>query len=167
MHRARADARFDATGDLVLLAEQDRTSWDRAAITDANRLLANAARRGRPGPYQLQAAIVACHTDATCWEDTDWEQIVLLFDMLLHLAPSPTTRLRRAIAVRYTAGAQAALDEVEALGDSLANYHLFHASRAELLRALGHADAARHADTAALKLTANPAERRLLQQRID
>lgn len=167
LHRARTGARFDTAGDLVPLPDQDRSHWDRDAIADAERLLAAAARRGRPGPYQLQAAIVACHADAACWDDTDWEQIVLLYDMLLHLAPSPTTRLQRAIALRYTAGPQAALDEVDALAEPLADYHLLHATRAELLRALGRLDAAREADATALRLTDNPAARRLLRQRID
>jgi RNA polymerase sigma-70 factor (ECF subfamily) len=91
---------------------------------------------------------------------------VLLYDMLLHVAPSPVTRLHRAIALRYTAGPQAALDELDSLGDALAGYHLLHAARAELLRALGHPHQARRADERALELTANPAEQTLLQQRI-
>jgi predicted RNA polymerase sigma factor len=104
LHRARAAARFDPDGGLVLPQHQQRSRWDREAITEASRLLARAARQRRPGPYQLQAAIVACHAEAERFEDTDWEQIVLLYDMLLALAPSPVTRLHRAIALRYTAG---------------------------------------------------------------
>jgi RNA polymerase sigma factor (sigma-70 family) len=167
LHRARADARVDSHGELVLLQNQDRSRWDRPAIADATDLLSRAARQHRPGPYQLQAAIVACHAEATEWADTDWEQIVLLYDMLLHLAPSPVTRLHRAIALRYTAGAQAALDDLDALAEALDRYHLYHATRAELLRALGHPYQARTADQRALELTANPAEQALLQQRID
>jgi RNA polymerase sigma factor (sigma-70 family) len=106
LHRARAAARFDRDGGLVLLQHQERSRWDREAITEATRLLARAAKQQQPGPYQLQAAIVACHAEAECWEDTDWEQIVLLYDMLLHLAPSPVTRLHRAIALRYASGAR-------------------------------------------------------------
>jgi RNA polymerase sigma factor (sigma-70 family) len=167
LHQARADARFDQDGDLVLLQYQDRSRWDRDAITEATQLVAQAARQRRPGPYQLQAAIVACHAEAQTWADTDWEQIVVLYDMLLHLAPSPITRLHRAIALRYTAGPGAALDELDTLTAPLDGYHLYHATRAELLRALGHPDQARTADQRALELTTNPAEQALLRQRID
>ena len=166
LHRARSDARFDHHGELVLLQHQDRSRWDHDVIVEATQLVTQAARQRRPGPYQLQAAIVACHAEAKDWADTDWEQIVVLYDMLLHLAPSPITRLHRAIALRYTAGPQAALDELDTLGDALDGYHLFHAARAELLRALGQPDQARSADERALELTANPAEQALLQQRI-
>ena len=166
LHRARAAARFGTDGALVLLQDQDRSLWDRRAIAEAIRLLTRAARRHRPGPYQLQAAIVACHAEAERWEDTDWEQIVLLYDMLLHLAPSPVTRLHRAIAVRYVTGARAAMAELDGLADLLGEYHLYHASRAELLRELGQPDQARAADQRALELTANPAQRALLHQRL-
>jgi RNA polymerase sigma-70 factor (ECF subfamily) len=166
LHRARAGARFGTDGALVLLQDQDRSLWDRRAIAEAIRLLTRAARRHRPGPYQLQAAIVACHAEAERWEDTDWEQIVLLYDMLLHLAPSPVTRLHRAIAVRYVTGARAAMAELDGLADLLGEYHLYHASRAELLRELGQPDQARAADQRALELTANPAQRALLHQRL-
>jgi RNA polymerase sigma factor (sigma-70 family) len=167
LHRARAQARFDDAGRLVLLEDQDRSLWDHDAIAEATRLLATAAQRGRHGPYQLQAAIVACHAEARRWADTDWEQIVLLYDMLLHVAPSPVTRLHRAIALRYTSGPQAALSALDTLAEPLGHYHLFHATRAELLRALGHPSQARPADQRALELTSNPAEQTLLRQRID
>ena len=166
LHRARVAARFDGEDGLVLLAEQDRSLWDRAVIADATGLLTRAARQHRPGPYQLQAAIVACHAEAERWEDTDWEQIVLLYDMLLHLAPSPVTRLHRAIALRYTDGPRVAMAELDELAGPLDGHHLFHATRAELLRALGQHDRARDADRRALELTANPAERALLRRRI-
>jgi RNA polymerase sigma factor (sigma-70 family) len=166
LHRARARGRFDAGGGIVLLAEQDRSRWDRAAIDDAVGLLTRAARQHRPGPYQLQAAIVACHAEAASWADTDWEQILLLYDMLLHLAPSPVTRLHRAVAVRYTAGPAAALAELDALAGPLDRHHLLHATRAEFLRALGRPEAARAADRRALELTANPAEQAVLRGRI-
>jgi RNA polymerase sigma-70 factor (ECF subfamily) len=128
--------------------------------------VAQAARQHKPGPYQLQAAIVACHAEAEDWAATDWEQILLLYDMLLHLAPSPVTRLHRAVALRYIAGAEAALDELDSLADTLDHYHLYHATRAELLRALGRPYQARTADERALELTANPGEQALLRQRI-
>jgi RNA polymerase sigma factor (sigma-70 family) len=166
LHRARAAARFDPGGGLVLLQHQDRSLWDREAIADATRLLARAAKQQRPGPYQLQAAIVACHAEAERFQDTDWEQIVLLYDMLLALAPSPVTRLHRAIALRYTAGPDAAMRELDALAGALDRYHLYHATRAELLREFGDPDQARAADRLALELTANPAEQAVLQQRI-
>jgi RNA polymerase sigma factor (sigma-70 family) len=166
LHRARAAARFDTDGGLVLLQHQDRSLWNQEAIAGATRLLARAARQRRPGPYQLQAAIVACHAEAERWEDTDWEQIVLLYDMLLHLNPSPVTRLHRAIALRYTAGPRAAMTELEVLTGALNGYHLYHATRAHLLRELGRPDQARAADRRALKMTVNPAEQALLQQRI-
>jgi RNA polymerase sigma-70 factor (ECF subfamily) len=166
LHSARAAARFDRDSCIVLIRDQDRSLWDRQAIADAIRLLTHAARRQRPGPYQLQAAIVACHAEASRWEDTDWEQIVLLYDMLLHLAPSPVARLHRAVAVRYASGVSAAMAELDDLADMLDEYHLYHASRAELLRELGQSDLARDADRRALELTANPAEQAVLQQRI-
>ncbi len=166
LHRARAASRFDPDGGLVLLQQQDRSLWDRDAIAEAGRLLARAAKQQRPGPYQLQAAIVACHAEAERWQDTDWEQIVLLYDMLLHLAPSPVTRMHRAIAVRHLSGPQAAMTELDTLAGALDGYHLYHATRAELLRELGDPEQARAADRIALELTANPAEQAILQQRI-
>jgi RNA polymerase sigma factor (sigma-70 family) len=166
LHRARVDARFDSAGAIVLLEDQDRSRWDRDAIADANRLLERAASQHRPGPYQLQAAIVACHAEAERWADTDWEQILLLYDMLQHLAPSPITRLHRAIALRHTAGPRAALAEVDTLADELAAHHLYHAIRSEFLRAVGRPREARAADRRALDLTSNPAEQSLLRQRI-
>jgi RNA polymerase sigma-70 factor (ECF subfamily) len=171
LHRARGDARFGPDGGLVLLADQDRSRWDQGAIGAASQLLARAITQGRPGPYQLQAAIVACHAEAKDWASTDWEQIVVLYDMLHHLAPSPVVRLHRAIALRYVAGPQAALDELNGLAqtdaDTLDRYHLYHATQAELLRALGRPYQARQADERALALTSNPAEQALLQQRLD
>jgi RNA polymerase sigma factor (sigma-70 family) len=166
LHRARAAARFDVRGDLVRLQDQDRTLWDREAIDQASRLLARAARQRRPGPYQLQAAIVACHAEARRWEDTDWEQIVLLYDMLLHLAPSPVTRLHRAIALGYTAGPAVALRELDDLAEPLDRYYLYHATRAELLGRLGHREHADSANRRALELTTNPAEQAVLERRL-
>jgi RNA polymerase sigma-70 factor (ECF subfamily) len=166
LHRARAEARFDVEGRLVLLREQDRSRWDRAGIARAADLVEAASHLRRPGPYQLQAAIVACHAEAPSWEETDWLQILLLYDALLRYTASPVARLNRAIALRYVRGPEAALAEVEGLGDTLGRYHLYHATRAELLRELGRGNEARHADEAALQLTANPAERALLEQRL-
>jgi RNA polymerase sigma factor (sigma-70 family) len=167
LHRARAETRFDREGRLVLLRDQDRFRWDRKAITAAADLVVRASRMRRPGPYQIQAAIVACHAEAPSWEATDWLQILLLYDTLEQYSPSPVTSLNRAIALSHARGPQAALDEVDLLQDALGKYHLFHATRAELLRELGRAKEARRADEAALGLTANPAERALLEQRLN
>ncbi len=166
LHRARADARFDARGRLVLLRDQDRSRWDGAAIAAASAVLVGAARLGRPGPYQLQAAIVACHAEAAGWEGTDWPQILALYEALLALAPSPVARLNRAIAVRYVHGPATALADVDRLAPALRHYRLFHATRAELLRDLGRLAEARLADEQALSLTSNRAERALLEQRL-
>jgi len=166
LHLARAGSRFDDSGRLVLLRDQDRSGWNRAAIARAGRLIEQAAAMARPGPYQVQAAIAALHSEAASWEETDWEEIVALYSLLLAFQPSPVVRLNRAIALRHLAGPAPALAEVEALALELDSYHLLHATRAELLRDLGRAEEARAEDEAALKLTQNPAERELLRQRL-
>jgi RNA polymerase sigma-70 factor (ECF subfamily) len=164
LHLARAGARFDAAGNLILLQDQDRGRWEQERITSAIVLLQRAATLQRTGPYQLQAAIAACHAEAGSWEQTDWPQIVALYDALL--MPSPVIELNRAIARRYRDGAEAALDDVERLAEALDTYYLFHATRAELLRDLDRQPEARAALVRALELTANPAERALLQKRL-
>ena len=166
LHLARAEARFDAGGEIVLLKDQDRRRWDGERIASALVLLEKAAALRNPGPYQLQAAIAACHAEALSWEETDWQQIVALYDTLLGLTPSPVVQLNRAIALRYLKGAEMALHEVDALGGSLHDYYLFHATRGELLRDLGREQEANHAVLRALQLTTNPAERALLQKRL-
>jgi len=166
LHLARADSRFDDEGNLVLLQDQDRTRWDQERIASALVVLRSAAALRRSGPYQVQAAIAACHAEARAWEETDWRQIVALYDALLELMPSPVVQLNRAIARRYLDGAAAALPEVDALGEALEDYYLFHATRAELLRDLGRDAEGRAALARALELTANPAERALLQRRL-
>lgn len=166
LHLARAAARFTREGDMVLLQDQDRARWDRATIADAVGLLERAGALGRPGPYQLQAAISAVHAEAASWESTDWVQILMLYDQLLDLQPTPVVRLNRAIAVRYVLGPKEALEDVDGLAGELDRYHLFHATRGELLRSLGRVDEARAADARALALTDNPAERALLEQRL-
>jgi len=166
LHLARADSRFDNDGNLVLLQDQDRSRWDRERIASALAVLQRAAALRRPGQYQLQAAIAACHTEAASWEATDWRQIVALYDALLELMPSPVVQLNRAIARRYRDGAASTLPEVDALREALDSYYLFHATRAELLRDLGRDAEARAALARALELTANLAERTLLQRRL-
>ena len=166
LHLARAASRFDEQGDLVLLEQQDRSRWDRERIDSAMVVLGRAAALHRTGPYQVQAAIAACHAEARSWEETDWRQIVALYDALLDMLPSPVVRLNRAIARRYLDGAALALSEVDALSDALDDYYLLHAARAELLRDLGREPEARAALTRALELTTNPAERALLRKRL-
>src|SRR2546421_5865163 len=166
LHLARADARLDAAGDLVLLRDQDRSLWKRDMIAGAIRLLQQAGAMRRPGPYQLQAAIAACHAEAGSWEATDWPQILLLYDALVRLLPTPVVRLNRAVALRHVQGAAEALAEVDALASELAGYHLFHATRAELLIELGAAEKSRAASARALELTTNPAERAVLERRL-
>ncbi len=166
LHLARAETRFDARGGLVLLKDQDRSQWDGAAIKEAAAMLERATMLRRSGPYQIQAAIAACHAEAPSWEATDWPQILLLYDALLAFWPTPVVRLNRAIAMRHVAGAVPALEEVDALAGDLREYHLFHATRAHLLRALNRPDEARAADARALALATNPAERALIEERL-
>jgi len=166
LHLARADARFDETGNLVLLQDQDRGRWDRERIASAIVLLQRAAVLRRSGPYQVQAAIAACHAEAPTWDQTDWADIVGLYDTLVSMMPSPVVRLNRAIALRHTAGASAALAEVDAIAADLESYYLLHATRAELLRELGRDAEARVALRRALGLTNNPAERTLIERRL-
>jgi predicted RNA polymerase sigma factor len=166
LHRARDAARFTAAGELVLLRDQDRSRWDRDVIERAGALVARALRMGRPGPYQIEAAIAACHAEAQSWEATRWTEIVLLYDRLLARADTPVVRLNRAIALRHVDGPAAALQAIEPLAGALADYHLFHAARGELLRALGRGDEARRADERALALAGNVAERALLERRL-
>ena len=166
LHLARWPARLDGSGKLMLLEHQDRSLWDRPAIRDAVALIERAAALRRPGRYQLEAMIAAVHCEAESWEATDWPQIMALYSVLIGLDPSPIVRLSRAIARRYVDGPAAALADADLLSDALRGYYLFHATRAELRRALGqHAEAARE-DAAALALTRNGGERALLQERI-
>jgi RNA polymerase sigma-70 factor (ECF subfamily) len=166
LHLARADARFDAHGELVLLEEQDRGLWDQSAISEAIATLERAAALGRPGRYQLQAAIAACHAEARTWSETDWPQILILYDMLLPHVHSPIARLNRAVAIKHVVGPQVALAEVDTLAGALDSYHLWHAVRADLLHALGQHARAQAAEQRALALTHNPAEQALLRRRL-
>jgi predicted RNA polymerase sigma factor len=163
---ARAAARSDARGRIVLLKDQDRSRWDRQRIASGIRLLERALAMRRPGPYQTQAAIAAVHAEAASWSATDWPQILRLYDALLAMTGSPVVRLNRAVALRHVAGPAEALAEVERLAGELDRYHLLHATRGELLRDLGRHGEAREADRRALELTDNPAERALLSERI-
>lgn len=166
IHVARAAARFGAGGEMVLLPDQDRSLWDAAAIREASRILDRAAAMDRPGPYQLQAAIAACHAQAHSWAATDWAQILALYDVLVSMTDTPVVRLNRAVALSHVSGPQAALGEVNDLALALDGYHLFHATRAELLDDLGEHVLAREARLRALELSENPAERALLQKKL-
>jgi RNA polymerase sigma-70 factor (ECF subfamily) len=167
LHQARRLARFDAAGDLVLLKDQDRSLWDRAAIDDALALLNGALRMGQPGWYQAQAAIAACHAASRRWEDTDWRLIVNLYDELLAMGDSPVAALNRAIALQYCDGPEVALAALDSMAGRPESYHLFHAARAQMLRALGRTGEAADEDRQASRLTSNPAELNLLQRRIE
>jgi RNA polymerase sigma-70 factor (ECF subfamily) len=166
LHLARWPARLDVHGRLVLLEHQDRSLWERRQIAQAIRLIERAAGHGRPGPYQIEAAIAAVHCEALRWEDTDWPQVLALYAALSAIDPSPVVTLNRAIALRYVQGPAAALDEVDRLRDRLERYHLFHATRGALLRDLGREAEASEAEKRALALTDNPAERALIEARL-
>jgi RNA polymerase sigma factor (sigma-70 family) len=166
LNLARSHARFDASGDIVLMPDQDRALWDRAAIAEAVGLLERAGAMRQSGAYQLQAAIAAVHSEAASWDETDWHQIVLLYDALLRFADNPVVRLNRAVAMGCFAGPDVALGEVNELALSLAGYHLFHSTRAELLDQLGEHARAREARERALELCQNPAERSLLEKKL-
>jgi len=163
---ARAAARFSPDGRLILLEDQDRSRWDARAIAEGIGQVERAGRMGRPGPYQVQAAIAACHAEAGSWAETDWTQIVMLYEGLTRMTGSSVVRLNHAIALAHVAGAARALAEIEEMSDELDRYHLYHATRAAFLRELDRPDEAREADRRALALTDNPAERALLLERI-
>ncbi|MFE5916420.1 RNA polymerase sigma factor [Streptomyces sp. NPDC056468] len=168
LHEARRHTRVDAAGDLVTLEDQDRTAWDRAEADEGAALLETALRRDRPGPYQIQAAIAACHTTAPTAEDTDWADIAALYGELARRVPSAVVRLNRAVAVGMAEGTDAGLAlvaELEEQGD-LAGYHLLPATRADLLRRSGRTDEAAQAYLSALELVENDAERRFLERRL-
>ena len=165
-HIARAPARFDREGNIVLLRDQERWKWDRRKIDEGIGLTARFLSIARPGPYQYQALIALAHADSPKWEDTRWPDIVQIYKNLLTFTDTPVVRLNLAIATSHVAGPAHALAEVDSLEDDLDGYHLFHATRAELLRELGRTEDARAADRRALELTENPAERTLLQRRL-
>ena len=159
----RRAARIAPDGTIVRLPDQDRALWDRALIDEGQQIVRACIRRDQPGPYQLQAAIAAVHSDAATPLDTDWVQVLALYDHLLVIAPSSVVELNRAIALAEVQGPEPALRVVNGLG--LDDYHLLHAVRADLLHRLGHDDESRAAYDAAIALTTNPAERDLLIRR--
>jgi RNA polymerase sigma-70 factor (ECF subfamily) len=166
---SRRLARVDRDGELVTLEEQDRSRWDREEIDEASRLLDRALARASAGPYQLQAAIAACHAQSPHPDATDWARIATLYERLLEVMPHPIVRLNQAIAAAMAYGPERGLvvvDELDASGE-LTDYHLLHATRADLLRRLGRRDEAHAAYTRALGLTSSDAERRFLSRRLE
>jgi RNA polymerase sigma-70 factor (ECF subfamily) len=168
LQHSRRAARIDSAGELVTLEDQDRTRWDAAAIEEASKLLDRAVRLRRPGPYQLQAAIAAGHASAPTAEATDWREIVVLYDRLRQIAPTPVVLLNRAVAVAMADGPAAGLalvDELEQAG-ALSDYYLLPAARADLLRRLKRHDEAAAAYHRALELAPTEPEQRYLRRRL-
>ena len=167
LHDARRDARVDDAGDLVVLEEQDRSRWNRQQITEALPLVTDGLRGG-PGVFAIQAAIAAVHCQAARAEDTDWAQILNLYDMLEQLQPSPIVELNRAVAVAMVQGPRVGLELIDRLAASndLENYHLLHAARADMLRRLADFPEAEKSYQRALELATNESERRYLQRRL-
>ena len=165
LHDARRDARLDAAGDLIVLDEQDRNRWDRPQIAEALPLVEEAFAGGL-GPYAIQAAIGALHCSASRAEDTDWPQILRLYDLLERLQPSPVVSLNRAVAVAMVEGPLPALQLIDALAGDLESYHLLHSARADFLRRAGSAEEAAKSYQRALALVTNDSERRFLERRL-
>jgi RNA polymerase sigma-70 factor (ECF subfamily) len=166
LQHSRRAARVDPAGDLVLLDDQDRSRWDQDMIDEGLRTLDRAVELRSPGAYQLQAAIAATHARAPRPEDTDWPEIASLYTALAARHPSPVVSLNRAVAIAMADGPGAGLPLVDELAGELDTYHLFHATRADLLRRLGRGAEAEHAYRRALALATNPAERRFLEGRL-
>jgi RNA polymerase sigma-70 factor, ECF subfamily len=168
LHDARRDARVSPAGDLVTLEDQDRTRFDPVGIAEGVALVETALRRGVPGPYQVQAAIAACHSTAPTAAETDWRQIAALYAELAKYVPSPVVELNRAVAVAMADGPAAGLRLVDELAErgELAGYHLLPATRADLLRRLDRNDEAAHAYRAAIELAGSDTERRYLADRL-
>ncbi len=164
-HLARSDARADGTGDLVLLADQDRALWDPGTIRTANAVLASALRRMEPGPYQLQAVVASHHANASRADATDWSAIASAYRQLAAMTGSPVVALNHAAAVAEADGPAAGLVLLDGI-EGLERYHLLHATRADLLRRVGRSDEAAESYRRALALTDNPAEQRFLQARL-
>ena len=165
-HDARSAARVDGDGDLVVLAEQDRSLFDAAAIAEAHERLGAALRLGRPGPFQVQAAIAACHVGDV--GETDWAEVAALYDRLFDMAPSAVIALNRAVAVSMSEGPEAGLALIERIApDGLPEYHLLPAARADMLRRLGRRSEAAEAYRRAHDLAGTDAERRYLERRLD
>jgi len=168
LHDARRGARVNPKGEIIVLEEQDRTLWDQQAIEEGVSILERALAMQAPGPYQVQAAISVLHAQARHPEETDWEQIVALYDVLYEMLPSPVVELNRAVAVAMSDGIESGLILLDRLADmgKLDHYYLFHAARADLLRRIGKLDEAHTAYTRALELCQNNTERSFLRRRL-
>jgi RNA polymerase sigma-70 factor (ECF subfamily) len=162
---SRRPARTSPSGALVPLVDQDRSRWDAGLVAEGQALVRRCLRRGRPGPYQVQAAINAVHSDAPTAAATDWRQVVALYDQLMLLTPTPVVALNRAVAVAEVEGPAAALPLVDTLADELATYHVLHAARADMLRRLSRDEEAAAAYHTAIALTDNAPERAFLAAR--
>lgn len=165
LHDSRREARLDEAGDLIVLEEQDRGRWNKAQIEEALPLAQSALREHR-GTFALQAAVAAVHCRSARKEDTDWPQILVLYDELERLNSSPVVRLNKAVAVAMAEGPRNGLALIDALGDDLDEYHLFHAAKADLLRRMGVREAAASSYRRALQLVTNASERRYLERRL-
>ncbi|AHK44716.1 hypothetical protein GFB56_14585 [Ensifer sp. T173] len=161
---ARCLARVDGDGVTVPLGEQDRTKWNRGQIDEGLGLIDTAMRRRAPGPYQIKAAIAACHVQG---EASDWAQIVLLYDSLLRLEPTPVVRLNRAVALCEAGWQEPAMRSLDALSAELRDYQPYHAARAELLSRMGQADEAAKAYAIAIALAGSPSDAAFLRQRAE
>jgi RNA polymerase sigma-70 factor (ECF subfamily) len=168
LHDSRREARLNEMGELVTLENQDRSKWNQQQIAEALPLVEEALRGG-PAPYTLQAAISALHCQAARAEDTDWAQIVALYTLLERAQPSPIVSLNRAVAVSMALGPEPALQLIDGLDASgaLADYHLFHAARADVLRRMGRREESAKSYARAVELAGNDSERRFLQRRLD
>jgi RNA polymerase sigma-70 factor, ECF subfamily len=167
LHDSRCAARVNDAGEILLLAQQDRTRWNQGQIEEGRELIQAALQTGPIGPYAIEAAIAAVHAKAARAEETDWPQIAALYERLLRLHPSPVVALNRAVAAMMAQGAEAALPLVDALAGQLENYHLFHATRADFLRRLGRNEEAIISYRRALELAQNEIEKRFLTRRIE
>jgi RNA polymerase sigma-70 factor (ECF subfamily) len=168
LHGARMATRVDDYGDVVLLEDQDRSRWEARLLEEGRGAIERALAAGSPGPVTLQAMVAACHSDAGSWEDTDWDAIVVLYDRLLELSPSPVVELNRAVAVSMASSPGQALALVDGLGAAgLGQYHLLWATRADFLRRLGRPGEAEAAYRRAASLTGNEAEWRFLAGRAE
>lgn len=168
VHQARSGTRSSPDGEIILLEDQDRTLWDRTAIAGASELIANALRSGQFGPYTLQAAIAAVHAEAPSYAETDWNEIIGLYDLLMQLEPSPVVALNRAVAIAMRDGPQAGISRITDLLEAgqLTGYHHAYAARGELFRRKGDSSSARADFTTALALARQEPERQLIRKRL-
>jgi RNA polymerase sigma-70 factor (ECF subfamily) len=166
LHHARHAARLDADGAIVSLEDQDRSLWNRGEIAEGGSMVELALKRGRPGPYQLQAAIVAIHADSPSFEETDWEEIALLYGVLCRMSPNPVFELNRIVAISYDEGPEPALARLATVAPLLAQYQPFHAVQADLLDRLGRKEEARLSYQLAHDLSQTDAERLFFQKKL-